>query len=524
MQEEFTCIDDIQYTYNIEFSDIEKEQTDVILDIFNKKISLQYTYPSEIVNIFGIYYRFHLKDTETMKKCFLSAIMRNNDRSRFNLANYYYCNKDFINAIKYLKPLVEKENLEAMHCFGNYYYYWGENTNDNDFRTFCSQQMEKYLHKAIEKNYMKSANFLGSLYSLKKDYVKSKHYYTVSAYSDNIIGIISLANYYINIEKKYDEVKLLLNKAINFGEQNAAFILANFYKDVEKNEEEMIKNYIKAIELGHIDSIYQLGLYYQSKEDYKNMIKYYMICIKKGHISGVNNLYYYYKNNNNNDLAKKILIYASKLKNPLGYINLAKHYYSEENIKKMHYYYNKAYNLPKYICPIKKININPRSHVMFYIGEYYEQTKNYQAAKRCYLRAFEENFSLASYALGKLYQHFIHNYDLMKKYYDISIKEYKCSTSLNNMIEYYAGINNLRSIRIYYSIGVNLKLKVDKTILVKYMISKMIPAGRKEDCMICYEEHEMFFSNCENHPMCMKCSMKLYLSPCPYCRKRPREE
>ena len=298
MQEEFTCIDDIQNKYHMDFNVIEKEQTDVILDIFNKKIALQYTYPSEIVNIFGIYYRFHIKDEETMKKCFLSAIMRNNDRSRFNLANYYDYNKDFTNAIKYLKPLADKENLEAMDYIGKLYYYCGENTNDNDLRIFYNNQMEKYFNLAIKHNFMKSANFLGGLYYSKKDYVKSKHYYTVSADSDNILGMIGLANYYFNIEKNYDQMKHLLNKAIDLGDKIAAHKLANFYKEVEKNEPEMIKNYIKAMDLGHIESIYQLGLYYQSKEDYTNMIKYYVICIKKGHLSAGLTLVYYYKKYN----------------------------------------------------------------------------------------------------------------------------------------------------------------------------------------------------------------------------------
>ncbi len=527
MQNTFTCIDDIVKKYNIEFTEEDKKNSDIIVDIFNGKVVLQYTYPKEIVNIFGLYYNYCLKDVETMKKCFMSAIMRNSIHAAFNLSNYYLSINNFIEAAKYLKPLVNSGHIETHYRMGCIYYFQAKSTNNLDHQNAYYNQMTTYFEIAIKGNFMDAANFLGNFYGIKKDFVKAKHYLTISANANNIKGIYKLANYYLFIEKKYDEMKNLFNTAIEHGCGKSAYSLGNFYKNIEKNYEEMEKCYIKGKELGHVLSTYELGLYYEYQENDSEMVKCYVICLKKGYVMGGIKLSNYYFKNKQVAQLKKTFSYINKIKHPLGYITLANYYYMlENNVKKMHHYFVKAYNLPVYICSITKESFNSKALVMYSLGKYYEKNgKDYQAAERCYLKSFEEKFKQASYSLGYLYQNYIHNYTLMKKYYDIAITECNHSDALNEMIKYYYEIDkNPTLMWSYYNQGVKSKIKINTSIIINYIVSKLVSAEKKDDCMICYEEKDMYFSNCENHSMCKDCSIKLYLSPCPYCRKRRREE
>ena len=525
MQDTFTCIEDIAVKYNIEFSEDEKKNSGVIVDIFNGKLPLQYTYIKEIVNIFGLYYYHCVKDIETAKKCFMSAIMRKSVKAVFNLANHYRSINEFEEAIKYLKPLANSGNYEANHRIGFVYNCYANTINDVEHRNFYYNEMAKYCEIAIKVNFIESANFLGHFYVFKKDSAKTKYYFTISANANNVIGIRNLANYYYYLEKNNDEMKRLLNKGIELNDGESAFQLGNFYKIVEQNYQEMEKCYIKGMELGDMKSTVYLGVYSQKEKKEKEMLKCYFICLKKGYSSVAITLANYFKDKNLS-LSKKFLVYASKLKNPWGYIELGNHYHLiEKNVKKMHYYYTKAYNLPDYVCKLTNKHSNSNGIVMSNLGIYYENNKNYQAAERCYLKSFEEKNKQVSYLLGHLYQYNIHNHTLMKKYYDIAIKECKNSQALNDMLKYYSETEkNPRMMWHYYNNGIRLKFNVDNSIIIKYINSKLVSAEKKDDCMICYEEKDMYFSNCENHAMCKDCSIKLYLKPCPYCRKRPNEQ
>lgn len=517
----------IEETFNFKFTDKQKTYNDIILDIFNNKITLKYTYSKEIVHIFGLYYRFCIKDFETMKKCFHSAIMRNSDEAKNSLAEYYYHIKEYYNAIHFLEQIIDK-NAQTLLGLAKCHHMSITELNNNFNDQYHYKKMVKYCTNIIELGHMTGANYLGDFYSNKKEYEHSTYYYSLSVRNNNIEGIIKLATYYITVEKNYDEMKKLYQKAIDLGSGIACYYFGEYYKKIDKNFEEMEKYFRKGVELGDIKSTFVLASYYDThKKNETEMVQMFFRCMKHNYAPATSafNLFRYYQTNGKIDLSKAILIWSLKFKDPRTYIYLAVYYENiEGNYAKMHKYYLKAFNAPPFKCPIRNIILDVKSIAMLSIAKYYQDIQNYNAAIRCYLYAFNHKQPLASYYLGAIYKDNIKNYELMKKYYDIAINQHLNTQAMNDILTYYIDIEkNPQQMWNYYKQARRLNINFDFKIIYNYTISKLVPAQKQEECIICYQEKDMYFSNCENHPMCMDCSYKLYLTPCPYCRKRPRE-
>lgn len=82
--------------------------------------------------------------------------------------------------------------------------------------------------------------------------------------------------YMCYLDGDYTKAVELYKKAINLGNSVAMSNLALMYifgNGVEINNEEAIKLYKKSIELGNINSIRQLGMFYESKRNYIEVIK-----------------------------------------------------------------------------------------------------------------------------------------------------------------------------------------------------------------------------------------------------------
>jgi len=565
MQAEFNCITDIENKYNYKFTEIEKKcGIDIILDIFNNKLEFKYTYSSEILNLFGIYY-LSIKDFKNMLHCFLIPISKNFVPSKINLAYYYFSIKEYFNAIHYLEDIANKGNRQAiMYILRTY----KELSKDNSInRDQYYESMKKYCVIAIKAKYMESVLFMANFCVDEKKYLEAKLYFTCTynaKYTDGIrqyghyfrdieknydkmkqmyhksvdlndtIAIICLARYYQEIEKNYDEMKKIYQKGIDLGDTLSMCHLAKYYHDIEKNYDQTERLYIQATNAGCVIANFNLGLLYKSQNKETLMLKQYFICLKKQSSHAAFELSKYYKHTNRSELAKQCLIYNIKSKTPMSYILLGVYYEQvENNISKMHKYFTKAFNLPDYKCPIDGTICNPKATVMNFIGEYYvEKVKDYAAGERCLLYAFQNkdnhtSFNLnVAYKLGSLYENHLHNYDLMKKYYDIAIKQDRDVNALNAIIKYYVEVEPIpQAMWSYYDIGSKLKINnINGDIIKSYIQSKLVSAKKTEDCMICYEEKEIYYSNCEQHAMCGDCSVRLYRSPCPYCRKRPRED
>jgi TPR repeat protein len=113
-----------------------------------------------------------------------------------------------------------------------------------------------------------------------------------------------------------------------------------YYYAEQKNYKKMMKYYLMAIKKKYSISMSNLGYYYEEQKDYENMMKYYLMAIENGNTKAMNHLAYYYYEQKNYENIIKYYIMAGKDadKDLLTYII---NYYIELNddINIMHYCY-----------------------------------------------------------------------------------------------------------------------------------------------------------------------------------------
>ncbi len=560
MSQEFNCVEDIEKKYNFKFSGNDKKYNDIILNIFNNKIVFKNTYPADILNIFGIYYWHHNKNIENMQKCFHIAISKNVDQAKLNMAFYYYSINEYAKSIYYIENIAEKGNTQAITLILKNYKQMIKNVAFQ-YRNQIIQSIKKYCDIAIKINFMDPVLFMTKFYIEEKQYEDAKQYFQMLVNANYVEGIRNFAIYYWKIEQNNDQVKILFQKAIDLGDTTSIICLAKYYQEVENDIDKMKETYQQGIAIGNIICMHNLATYYQEVEKnydqaeniyiqasnigciksthnlallYKSqnkeslMLKYYFICLKNHYASAIFELLTYYKSINRNDLVEKCSIYHIKSKTSNAYLQLGNYYLLTKNYAKMHKYYVKAFNLPNYKCPIDNRIMNVKANVMKFLGLYYVSIKNYKASERCLLSAFKYDTGLVTNVacmLGKLYEEYLNNYDLMKKYYNIAITQDNDVNALNAMLKYYVDIESVpQAMWFYYKLGLSLNIDFDRDIVKNYIISNLVSSGKTEECMICYQEKEIHYSDCEQHGMCVDCSVRLYLQPCPYCRKRKHED
>jgi TPR repeat protein len=233
------------------------------------------------------------------------------------------------------------------------------------------------------------------------------------------LGITSLAAYYRDIEKNYDEMKKLYQKGADLGDTLSMYLLAKFSQRFDKNYELAENMYQKASNLDHILSTFMLGILYQEQNKDDLMVKCFITCMKVGYSPAVAQLIKYYTTKNKEDLAEKIAIYHIKTKTPAAYMLLGNYYSNcKKNTAKMHKYYIKAFNADDYKCPFENNILPTKKIIMFNLGRYYcENAKDYKASERCYLYAFDNKHTKAAYQLGYLYQNHIQDLLLFLQLY-----------------------------------------------------------------------------------------------------------
>jgi TPR repeat protein len=199
-----------------------------------------------------------------------------------------------------------------------------------------------------------------------------------------------------------------------------------------------------------------IAMYYNNiKKNYQLMEKYYMIAIEKGNSSAMNNLACYYRDQKKYEMMEKY-----------------------------------------YMMAIEKDN----SYAMNNLACYYRDIKfNYDNMIKYYTMSIKKNNTTAIYNLGLYYHYIEFNYTLMKKYYMMTITN-NINENINNMIN--IEINNI--LDDFNNKINNLNLK---------------NCNKEEECIVCYNTDNMYYTRCNNHSICMNCSLKLYEEPCPMCRQ-----
>lgn len=280
----------------------------------------------------------------------------------------------------------------------------------------------------------------------------------------------------------------------------------------------MVKYFTMSAENNNSVAMFNLGTHYRQQHDWANMFKYYLLAVDHGSSHAMNNLGYYYEESQDKDNALKYYLLGVEHGNSTAMNNLANFYNKMSDWDNMIKYY---------LLAIDQGN----AHAMYNLGWYYEQIQNYDAMVKYYLLAIEHNNPNAIVKLKHFYQN--------QKCYETSIAYH--ATNINN--------NNSQKnpdIGVGIKLGEHLNFCAQKIctidVLLKYrkylnissikvlnrlFVTKMLYNGACNsncececECDICYETNTIITLSC-NHKLCYKCfdTINTKIPICPYCRR-----
>ena len=106
---------------------------------------------------------------------------------------------------------------------------------------------------------------------------------------------------------------------------------------------------------------------------------------------------------------------------------------------------------------------------------------------------------------------FVNNFDLTKMNNKINIIVARKRSGNSEIIN-----NILRIMRMdvpFITISPEDKIKLTNT------EDNFKSANIEDECMVCYENKKMYYTSCNRHYICYKCSVKLVGKKCPMCRQ-----
>jgi hypothetical protein len=254
------------------------------------------------------------------------------------------------------------------------------------------------------------------------------------------------------------------------------------YYEIKENYNQMKKYYLMAIEKDYSLAMYNLGYYYQHiGKDYNLSKKYYLMAIEKDCSSAMNNLGYYYQHiEKDYNLSKKYYLMGIEKSNTDAMYNLGYHYQ----------FMQQDYNLMKkyYLMAIEK----DCSSAMNNLGYYYQNIeKDYNLAKKYYLMGAEKGNSDTMYNLGYYYQYMEHDYNLMKKYY-LMASEKGHKMSIRYLENFYIDNNDtLGLLQLYIKIDDKTKIS---NVLVNYCNQKIVNQRINSillEYLNCIDDHDL---------------------------------
>jgi|GEM_PF-3671255 len=159
-----------------------------------------------------------------------------NAAAQYRLANNYYKEKNYKEAVKWYRRAAEREYVFAMHNLGNAYYK-GLGVKQDYTEAF------RWYRKAAEKGYSTAQYFLGNAYysgktSLPKDYAESVKWYRLAAEQGHAKAQCNLGNAYQNglggLEKNYVEAAKWYRLTAEQGEKTAQEKLQQLEERIDK--------------------------------------------------------------------------------------------------------------------------------------------------------------------------------------------------------------------------------------------------------------------------------------------------
>ena len=299
-------------------------------------------------------------------------------------------------------------------------------------------------------------------------------------YGLTISMINDMVNYYKSIKEDINMVKYLL-LGVEKNDRNLIFTLATYYKDI-KDYPNMIKYFelIKddkdvAYELGihyksiepekslnyfihsadqfHMNAMYEVGCYYQKKQDFINMFKYFNKASDHGHPASLGALGDHYRVQKDSVNMIKYYLLLEKY----GKINsnqltaMAEHYEKDGKQGSTLEYYQKALNVDKTNLDLikKMIELNTKDNVKYYImaadlgsiyhivelGNHYKKCKDTTKMLKYYELGVKQNHPRAAYELAEYQYTTTRDRSNLLKYYEMAL-EGSLNYDLTNLYQY----------------------------------------------------------------------------------------
>jgi hypothetical protein len=187
-------------------------------------------------------------DIMNMLKCYKIGVKIKDELSTWCLMKYYYDNKNFEEAIKYMDIMLENDGELEVHIIVELAEYL-RNNNQID-------KMKQYLNKLVDNNIP--------------------------------LGMVELGNYYHSIHD-FENMEKYFLMAIEYDCYECAYDLSMYYKSIGEYDNSL--KYLKlAAEHSDMDDTYaymELGKYYDSIDDIENMKKYMLIAYEYSKIDGI---------------------------------------------------------------------------------------------------------------------------------------------------------------------------------------------------------------------------------------------
>jgi len=330
------------------------------------------------------------------------------------------------------KKAIQSKNVDAMFKLGKYYQEVEINY----------ELLYKYYTFAIRHNNIDAMFNLAKFKHFVSDRSTSKYnaekYYKMAIEKGCVDSMINLGILILNEERHREECEKYFIMAGEKGHTQALYYLALYYEtefdyflsdNTTKTKQHMkIKNaYHRACKTGNIDATFKYGYYYQYIDiDYVKMKKYYKIAIKNKHDEAALHLGLYYDSiEKKYDLAKKCYLFAIAHCNIDALYHLGRIFQLEGNHTQMIKYYEDVISFEiREDSKTKKFIEHPQSLAMFQLGSYYCEIKQYDLMKKYYTMLIKNdryNALTAAYNLGLYYETIEIDYTLMKKYYEKAI-------------------------------------------------------------------------------------------------------
>lgn len=285
-------------------------------------------------------------------------------------------------------------------------------------------------------------------------------------------------------------------------------------------QQKQIRTLITKTKNNDISAMHELAEYYKLIEDIPKYQLYLGMACNQGDLNAMIKLskYYLYK-------LKKYyhIVYETKMEiyslmaynkgNKQSLTSLIEYFVKKNDDIKVEQYCLQLYN--------DEYKTNKNINALLYLINYYQTRKNTSGVIKYGLILMNENVYWTTLIISYFKESNLEDkFDQIEKYYKIAYKN-GLKEAIIDLATYF-NQNRINKKDMFFEIATknNDTYTIQKLqSLYKDIYRNLKIEGKIEECMICYEEKQMYSTRCNLHCICHDCIDILYDKPCPMCRQ-----